>query len=54
MELTYATPNIQTEARAQFEARVKAALALTLNLERKLVQWGEAMEQREVMEAVAA
>lgn len=53
MELTYAAPATRTDARAQFEARAKMALALTLDLERKLVQWGTALERKNIMQAAA-
>lgn len=51
--MTFANPDIRTAPRADFEARVKMALALTLKLERKLTQWGEAMDTHESAAATA-
>lgn len=54
MELIYTAPDTRTDARAKFEERAKMALALVLDLERKLVQWGKAMEHKSAMQTEAA
>lgn len=45
MELFEPMQEIQTEARKEFKARLKVAIALTLQLQEKLLQWGERMKE---------
>jgi hypothetical protein len=46
MELIHTTQDPRAEARKEFKARLQVALALALQLERKLIQWGERLEER--------
>jgi hypothetical protein len=46
MKLTNSGLDPHTDARKEFKARLQVALALTLILERKLIQWGTALEKR--------
>lgn len=46
MEMIETKQNAKIETRAEFKAQLKAAIALTLQLQQKLLQWGDRMEQR--------
>jgi hypothetical protein len=45
--------DFKTEARDEFKARLKAALALALALEKKLIGWGDRMEKRQKEKVLA-